>query len=171
MQITRQADYAVRAVLSLSKLGVGERSTTGKIAEEQHIPPSFLSKIISQLTVAGILQTSRGAQGGVILAREPAAITLLEVIEAVDGPVRLNECVGDDRLCPFESECPVRSVWCEVQSELLNRLRHTTFERMASSTLYCKIVDRVHREEITMSKTHPIRLPQYSQPGTESGVG
>ena len=83
MQITRQADYAVRAVLHLARNGE-TRTATSTIAEEQKIPPSFLAKIISQLSIAGLLHTSRGARGGVTLAREPGDITLLEVIEAIE---------------------------------------------------------------------------------------
>jgi Rrf2 family protein len=128
MQITHEANYAVSAVFYLSKLGFTERTIVSTIAEEQHIPRSFLSKIISQLSVAGLIRTSRGARGGVTLAREPGAISLLEVIEAIDGPLRLSECINDDSLCLFVDECPVRSVWCEAQFELANRLKNTTFE-------------------------------------------
>ena len=76
MQITRQADYAVRAVYYLAKMGPERRAATSQIAEVQQIPPSFLAKIVSQLSVAGLLQTSRGARGGVSLARAPEEITL-----------------------------------------------------------------------------------------------
>ena len=62
MQITRQADYAVRAVLYLSRMGPDRRAATSQIAQDQQIPPSFLAKIASQLSVAGLLQTSRGAR-------------------------------------------------------------------------------------------------------------
>ncbi len=127
MQITRQADYAVRAVYFLAKLGKNERAATSRIAKEQHIPPSFLAKIISQLSIAGLLHTSRGARGGVSLARPPEEINLLEVVEAIDGPIRLNECVGDDGLCTFEENCPMRPIWCDAQQELVQRLRNTTF--------------------------------------------
>ena len=80
MQITRQADYALRAIYYLSKIGPGNRASTSQIAKEQHIPPSFLAKIISQLAVAGLVHTSRGARGGVTLAREIADVTLLDVV-------------------------------------------------------------------------------------------
>jgi Rrf2 family protein len=93
MQITRQSDYAVRAVLHLARAGSSERAATSAMAKDQNIPPSFLAKIISQLSIAGLLHTSRGARGGVTLAREPKDITLLEVVEAIDGPIQLNECV------------------------------------------------------------------------------
>ena len=127
MQITRQADYAVRAVLYLARQEHTERAATSTIAEEQNIPPSFLAKIISQLSIAGLLHTSRGARGGVTLARDPKEITLLEVVEAIDGPIQLNECVGDEGTCSFDGDCPLRSVWCEAQDELVKRLKATNF--------------------------------------------
>jgi Rrf2 family protein len=130
MQITRQADYAVRAVLHLAKVGNSERSATSAIAKEQNIPPSFLAKIISQLSIAGLLHTSRGARGGVTLARDPKDITLLEVVEAIDGPIQLNECVGNSGACTFEDNCPIKPVWCDAQDELVHRLKSTNFADM-----------------------------------------
>ena len=130
MQITRQADYAVRAVLYLSRLGGGERAATSTVAEEQRIPPSFLAKIISQLSIAGLLHTSRGARGGVTLARPAKEITLLDVIEAIDGPIMLNECVGDEGDCSFDDDCPLRAVWCDAQEVLVKRLRGTNFQHL-----------------------------------------
>jgi len=132
MQITRQADYAVRAVVYLSEIGEGERAATSRIAEEQKIPPSFLAKIVSQLSVAGLLQTSRGARGGVSLARKPEDISLLEVVEAIDGPILLNECVADGGICVFGDTCQMRPVWCEAQSELVARLGNTSFDTVAN---------------------------------------
>lgn len=128
MQITRQADYAVRAVHYLAKLGEDKRAATSQIAQQQHIPPSFLAKIVSQLSVAGLLQTSRGARGGVSLARDPEKISLLEVVEAIDGPILLNECVADGgSSCVFGEDCLMRPVWCEAQAELVDRLKKTSF--------------------------------------------
>ena len=130
MQITRQADYAVRAVLHLARLDPTQRAATSQVAKEQRIPPSFLAKIISQLSIAGLLHTSRGARGGVTLAREPKQISLLEVIEAIDGPILLNECVSDNGTCTFDSDCPLRPVWCDAQEELVGRLKGTTFQQL-----------------------------------------
>jgi Rrf2 family protein len=132
MQITRQADYAVRAVLYLASLNNGTRAPTSKIAREQNIPSSFLAKIVSQLSVAGVVQTSRGARGGVSLARPSDEISLLEVIEAIDGPITLNECVPDPSVCPFGEDCPVHRIWLEAQADLINRLERTNFDTLVS---------------------------------------
>lgn len=127
MQITRQADYALRAMLYLAHLEPTQRAATSQIAEEQHIPPSFLAKIISQLSIAGLIHTSRGARGGVSLARSPEEISVLEVVEAIDGPISLNECTHGAGACPFGETCPLRPLWCDTQSELVDRLRNTSF--------------------------------------------
>lgn len=127
MQITRQADYAVRAMVYLAQLGPERRASTSQIAQEKQIPPSFLAKIVSQLSVAGLLQTSRGARGGVSLAKPPEKISLLDVVEAIDGPILLNECVSNNGACSFGESCPMKPVWCEAQAELVTRLDGTSF--------------------------------------------
>ena len=133
MQITRQADYAVRAVHYLTELGPGSRAATSQIADKKHIPPSFLAKIISQLSVAGLLHTSRGARGGVSLARDPEEISLLDVVEAIDGPILLNECVVDSGACTFTEDCPMRPIWRDAQKDLVGRLDNTSFAEIASA--------------------------------------
>ena len=133
MQITRQADYAVRAVLYLAEKNGAGRAPTSQIARDQRIPPSFLAKIVSQLSVAGMVQTSRGARGGVSLAREPKDISLLEVVEAIDGPITLNECVADPGLCAFGDDCPVHGVWTGVQEKLVRELSTTSFADLMSA--------------------------------------
>jgi len=132
MQITRQADYAMRAMIYLAKLEPNQRAATSQIADEQRIPPSFLAKIISQLSIAGLIHTSRGARGGVSLARTPDEVSILEVVEAIDGPIALNECTEDPSACPFGEDCPLRPLWCDTQAELVNRLRKTTFANFMS---------------------------------------
>jgi Rrf2 family protein len=133
MQITRQADYAVRAMVYLAQLGSDRRAATSQIAKEKQIPPSFLAKIVSQLSVAGLLQTSRGARGGVSLAKAPEDISLLDVVEAIDGPILLNECVGDSNACVFGDDCAVKPVWCDAQKELVERLSHTNFAQITDT--------------------------------------
>ena len=149
MQITRQADYAVRAVRYLSILemkyqknnpGMGlvefakkkneekNWTATSRIAQEQDIPPSFLAKIISTLCKAEILETSRGAHGGVSLARSPYETSLLDVVEAIDGAILLNECVSKSGKCSYEDECPLQPIWSEAQANLVSKLRSTTFD-------------------------------------------
>jgi len=129
MQITRQADYALRAVIYLAVMDDAVKASTKEIAEEQKIPPSFLAKIISQLSIAGLIQTSRGARGGVSLAKPPEEISILDVVEAIDGPLLLNECTSNPHVCPFGEDCPIHHVWCETKEELHDKLSSATFAR------------------------------------------
>jgi Rrf2 family protein len=133
MQITHQADYAIRAIHYLAAAGPEERVSTSQIAEAYQIPSSFLTKIIAQLSVAGIIRTSRGARGGVTLARPPEEISILEVLEAIDGPVTVNECVEDPDSCPFTESCTVHNFWQEVRDELTARLKNTTFDKLVKN--------------------------------------
>jgi Rrf2 family protein len=127
MQITRQADYALRAMLYLARTDPNQRASTSQIANIQQIPPSFLAKIISQLSIAGLIHTSRGARGGVSLARPTEEISLLDVVEAIDGPILLNECTHSKDGCPFGEDCPIQPIWCNAQDELVNKLKSTKF--------------------------------------------
>jgi len=130
MQITRQADYALRAMLYLARLEPNQRAATSQIAEEQEIPPSFLAKIISQLSIAGLIHTSRGARGGVSLARKPEDVSLLDVVEAIDGPIALNECTQDPGICSFGESCPIHEIWCEAREDLVRKLSESTFDKL-----------------------------------------
>ena len=132
MQITRQADYALRTIVYLSRLEPDDKAPTSLIAEKQQIPSSFLAKIISQLSVAGLIHTSRGAHGGVSLAKTPEEISVLEVIEAIDGPVMLNECTTNPGICPFTGDCPMRLIWCDTRQDLLAKLNSITFEQFSN---------------------------------------
>lgn len=130
MQITRRADYALRAVLHIARLPAAERATAKEIARQQRIPLPFLAKIITRLGMAGILDTSRGVGGGVFLARQPDSISVLEVIEAIDGPLEVNFCVLEPSACPFTQGCPLHTVFCLTQAWLIDEWRRTTFDKL-----------------------------------------
>ena len=129
MQVTRQADYAIRAVLHLSLLGEGGRATTAQIAAAQSIPAHFLAKIVALLSQAGILRTTRGAQGGVALGRRPHDISLLQVVEAVEGPIAVNRCVLGPESCPEATVCRLRPAWQAAQSALTESLSGARFDQ------------------------------------------
>ena len=129
MQITKQADYALRAVLYLARMDDGRKASTKDIAENQHIPPSFLAKIVSQLSIAGLILTARGARGGVALARPPEEVSILDVVEAIDGPMLLNECTSNPHTCPFVGKCPLHETWCETRRIIHDKLSTATFSQ------------------------------------------
>jgi Rrf2 family protein len=130
MQITRRADYALRAVLQVARYSPAERATTREIAGQQRIPLPFLAKIITRLVTVGIFETSRGVGGGVSLARPLNTISVLDVIEAIDGPIEVNLCVLDPSACPFPEDCPLHTVFCLTQAWLVDEWRRTTFDKL-----------------------------------------
>ena len=130
VQITRQADYAIRAVLYLARQSSGQRVATAKIADEQQIPIPFLAKIVGQLTAAGVLRATRGVGGGVALARPADEISMLDVIQAVDGPIAVNQCIQSGSNCSRMETCEVHSVWNEIQSDLVQHLAAVSFAQL-----------------------------------------
>jgi Rrf2 family protein len=133
MEISRRTDYGIRVILHLAALPQDARVSTQEIADRQSIPSPFLAKIVSQLSLSGLVSTHRGAGGGVALARPPQEISLLEVIEALDGPIRLNRCALTPDLCPRETHCPLHDIWIQAQSELTGLLRNTTFDALVET--------------------------------------
>jgi Rrf2 family protein len=133
MEISRRTDYGVRVILDLATMAENERASTQEIAARQNIPSPFLAKIISQLSLAGLVATYRGAGGGVALARPPAEISLLQVIEALEGPIRLNRCAIQPDACPRNEHCAVHDIWVQAQERLTSLLDVTTFDGLVQS--------------------------------------
>ena len=93
MRLTRQGDYAVRVMLDLAAHAQDAPIPRAQIQTRQDVPAAFLAKTVQALARAGLVRTRSGAHGGVTLNAPPEAVTLLQVIEAVEGPIRLNRCV------------------------------------------------------------------------------
>ena len=128
LQITNQADYALRAMLYLARLGFGKRAPSNVIAEEMNMSRIFLSRINTQLVNARLISTCRGARGGVALTRPPAEISVYEVLTAVEGPIRLAGCIDDPDCCPFSDTCPLHKFWIRTEEVLTNQLKSTSLQ-------------------------------------------
>ena len=126
MQITRETDYAIRCVYYLACKG-GEVTMVDEIARKMHSPKSFLAKILQKLARADIVKSYRGVKGGFQLARKPREITLLDVIEAIQGPVVMNICALDKKMCRLSSACSIHPVWVEVRKQVEKLLRKRSF--------------------------------------------
>ena len=134
MELSRQADYAVRAMVELASVPGGTRVQTGDVARRQSIPASFLPRIVAALGKAQLVHTFRGREGGITLARDAAKINLLEVIRAVEGPFALNLCTYCPSRCERSSFCPVHPVWEQAQKQLDQLLGQTTLSDLAKPT-------------------------------------
>ena len=128
LQITNQADYALRAMLYLARLGFGKKAPSNVIAEEMNMSRIFLSRINTQLVNARLISTWRGARGGVALTRPPSEISVYEVLTAVDGPIRLVGCLEDPDCCKFSGTCPLHKFWIRTEEVLTNQLKSTSLQ-------------------------------------------
>ena len=130
MQLTRSADYAMRAMLDIANQTDIEarRARTHKIAERQDIPPALLAKLVPLLVRAGLLNSQRGARGGLVLARRASEINMLEVVEAVEGPIAINRCTVTPARCDKVDQCTIHPVWQQAQDYLTQLLQQTSLE-------------------------------------------
>jgi Rrf2 family protein len=128
MVITREADYAIRCVLYLSE-NAGKICMVEGIAKEMHIPRSFLAKILQKLARASLVKSFRGVKGGFQLAKHPSEISLLDVVEAIEGEVAMNVCALDRKLCDRSASCPVHPAWVEVKKDFRKMLKKYNFAR------------------------------------------
>jgi Rrf2 family protein len=122
MQLTRQCEYALRTMLELASHPFGEIISSKTISERQDIPEDFLKKTIHLLAVNGLVNTVRGTQGGVRLAKSAAEIKVIDVVEAIEGPVAINPCLAIGYVCPNQDTCRISPVLARAQQAFIAEL-------------------------------------------------
>lgn len=132
MQLTRAADYAVRVMIHMAGLPPGTRTSRTDLASAAGCPDQFLSKVLQDLTRAGLVVSHRGNTGGFELPAVRQGATVLEVIEAVEGPMRLNICLAHENACERQKWCPAHTMWARAQEALTGVLRNTSIAELAS---------------------------------------
>ncbi|MEW4449392.1 SUF system Fe-S cluster assembly regulator [Qipengyuania sp. JC766] len=132
MRLSNLADYAVVTMSAAARHCGGARVSSGQLAEETGLPAPTVQKVVSKLTAAGLLRSTRGVGGGLQLARPAAAISLAEIVEAIEGPIALVSCVeGDD--CAIHSNCSVKPHWPIVNEALRGALADIPLTRLAGT--------------------------------------
>jgi len=126
LELTKRADYAIRAVLALSRATDGERLSVRRIAADERVPERFLPQVMGDLVRAGLVEGTVGRSGGYQLAKPAAEISLLEVVEAVEGDSRRRVCVLRGGPCALAAVCDVHAVFAAAQDDVLGRLRTAT---------------------------------------------
>ena len=134
MQITRAADYAVRVLVHLASAPPGQKHPLNELAAATGVQESFLSKILQRLVHQGMLVSQRGSGGGFILNRAPEEISLLNVLEAIEGPTQLNHCVGESGQCSRKDWCGVHPTWERAQQALTEVLGGVSVAQLAEET-------------------------------------
>lgn len=132
MRLSSLADYAVVMMGAAARHCGGARTSATDLAAETGIPLPTAQKLVSLLTRAGLLKSVRGQGGGIKLARPSAAISLADIIEAVEGPIALATCVEQGRHdCALEESCSVRPHWGAVNQAVRGALTGVTLASLA----------------------------------------
>jgi Rrf2 family protein len=144
MQLTRAADYAIRVMVHLAGLPPETRASRAELAEAAECPEQFLSKVLQSLTRAGLVLSHRGNTGGFELPNVHRAASLLEVVEAIEGPIRLNICLNSERSCARQEWCPAHDVWVEAQAAVAQVLRDASITNLAQQAAERKREEPAH---------------------------
>jgi Rrf2 family protein len=132
MQLTLSGEYAVRTMIHLASKPFGTIVHIQEVANEWDIPVKYLRKIVAQLSKSGLIISQRGVGGGIKLARSAEKMTLLDVIEGVEGKIFLNKCLIAQHMCSRSIWCSVHTIWSEAQEKMKEVLVSRSLADLAS---------------------------------------
>jgi Rrf2 family protein len=138
MMFSTRAEYGVRVMVDLARRGGVDPVPLAEIAEVEGLPLAYLEHLAARLRRAGLIESRRGARGGYLLAREPSAITMAEVVEALEGSIAPIECISSDAdgtvRCSRESDpahvCTTKLLWTKVRGAIIHTLNDTTLAEL-----------------------------------------
>lgn len=134
MRLTSKSEYALLAVIEIALSGEGIAVSSRSISEKRGIPLNFLEQILHELRKGGVITSLRGPKGGFVLARPARQITVLDIVEAVDGPLVSSICAGtadSEATCVRSGECAAASVWGRATEVLRTELSSTSIDTLA----------------------------------------
>ena len=117
MKISTKGRYGLRIMLDLALNAGAKPRMIHQIADSQQISEKYISRLIIKLRKAGMVKSIRGAKGGYRIARYPKNLTLLEILEVMEGPVSIVNCVCHPKSCNVTEECAAREIWCNLNEE------------------------------------------------------
>ncbi len=129
MLVTRKTDYAVRCILYLAQANEQIANVT-EVSRQMHIPKTFLAKIFQKLTKAGLVESIRGMNGGFRLSKNPADVSLLDIMEAIQGPVCVNVCAVNSKKCSRSSSCSVHPFWVKLRQDMNRQMQEQTIAQL-----------------------------------------
>ena len=126
IRLSKSTDYALTALADLALLPGGETLSARRLAESRHLPPELAAKVLQGLRRSGIVETRQGIRGGYRLARPPEEIPITDIIEAVEGPLALVECMLDEGCCELTPTCSVRTPLTRIHERIVATLAELT---------------------------------------------
>jgi Rrf2 family transcriptional regulator, iron-sulfur cluster assembly transcription factor len=131
MSLSQSTGYAINALACVSEQK-GQPVLIRDIAKGASVPRAYLAKLLAKLAGAGLVQSKRGLRGGVRLARDPGAISIYEIMEAIDGPEALSQCLLGMAVCSDERACPTHEFWTAARKRIEIVLREMTLSDVSS---------------------------------------
>lgn len=131
MQLTRAADYGVRVMMALASMPEGERVALPELTRATGAPESFLSKVLQALGKAALIDSRRGQGGGFEISAVGREASILSIVQAIDGPIRLNVCLCEEKVCQRKVWCPASPVWARAQKAMFEVLEATRVQDLA----------------------------------------
>jgi Rrf2 family protein len=128
MKLSTRSRYGLRLLIELAKHRGEGPVFLGDVGRNQRISEKYLSKLVMPLKAAGYLRSSRGTGGGFVLARAPASISLLGVVEALEGGLSIIDCTGDPACCDRSVECTTRAIWGGLEAAMRGYLAKLSLE-------------------------------------------
>jgi len=152
MQISRASDYAVRVMIHLAGLPSGSIASQAELSKETGVSEDFLLKVLQRLVRERLIRSQRGSEGGYALAVPPTTLTLIQVVESMEGPIRLNQCLGEEPTCERKPWCPAHEIWAQAQMLMLHLLGGVSIADLANRAKNMPIRhQRPHLKPISIS--------------------
>lgn len=153
-KLSKKDEYAIRTIFHLSFFN--EVCITSDIAKSQQIPMPFLKKIIQSLKIGGLVNSVKGKGGGIFLKVSPANLSMKQVIETIEGPIVMNECLACPGACKREEVCPFYAMWADCQQKISDILDSSNFSHLVKR--YKKLVEN-NKKRIKGGILYPNNVP------------
>jgi Rrf2 family transcriptional regulator, cysteine metabolism repressor len=128
MKLSTRCRYGLRAALEIARKYGKTPAKRKDIAKKEAISSSYLENILLVLRNHKIVETTRGVNGGYVLCRPPAAISVYDIVNALEGPLSIVDCVDNPQVCNKQGRCVTRSVWCELSASMRKVLEKITLQ-------------------------------------------
>ena len=137
LELSSEGRYALRALVYLAE--IGEQASADRISAEANVPRRLLARILARLSHAGLVESEQGRRGGSRLARPPQEITLLDAVDAAEGPFGVTRCIMQNRACGSGTPCAMHNAWEEGQQAILGYLETQTLGDFVQETASRKL--------------------------------
>jgi len=138
-RISRKLDYGIQLMVALAKEAEGKPIPTAKLSEILEIPLPFLHQIGHSLMQAGLIKASPGPRGGIKLSLPAVDISVLEIVESLEGKICLNSCIADEDICQKIDDCNAKNMWSTMQGQIINFLGGINLDILAKQELSAEL--------------------------------